>query len=359
MFQQTLLACAASLSLALTAAAEAAPCAPPRLLSSVPISLAHDGGMAIVPASLDGRPVKFQVDTGSVFSQVSRTPAESLRLTGLETARGQFDIAGRFSNEAARITTLTLGNMEADGFYVRLVPDPDFSPEPPFDGILATDMMVRYDIDLDFGHNRLNYFTPESCQSQNPQGANVYWAPKSLAVLPIPTLPGRAYVDVMLDGRKISALLDTGSEHSMMNPVLARELFGLTTGAPGMTPGEIVSDGATAKADFHTFSSLSLGGVRLTHIPVAIVRDAKTERDGEIHISRAIPDRFDLGQLLPDLTLGMDVLRQTHLYISFRNQRVYVSAADDGNGLPPAMATPNKLTVWHYGYEPLHPFIRY
>ena len=173
-----------------------------------------------------------------------------------------------------------------------------------------------------------------------------------MTVLPIPTLPGRAYVDVMLDGHKISALLDTGSEHSMMNPVLARKLFGLSANepgmtAPGMTPGEVVSDGATAKADFHTFSSLSLGAVSLSHIPIAIVRDAMTERDGEIHISRAVPDRFDLDRLLPDLTLGMDVLRQTHLYISFRNQRVFVSAADDGNGLPPAMATPNKLTVWH------------
>ena len=161
-------------------AAEAAPCAPPRLLSSVPMTLAHDGGMAIVSASLDDRPVKFQVDTGSIFSQVSRTPAQALGLTGLETARGQFDIAGRFSNEAARITTFTLGNMEADGFYVRLVPNPDFSAEPPFDGILATDMMARYDVDLDFGHHRLNYFTPPNLRYRCvPGGANVYWAPKS------------------------------------------------------------------------------------------------------------------------------------------------------------------------------------
>jgi predicted aspartyl protease len=352
MFQQTLLAFAASLTLA--SAAQAAPCAPPRLLNSVAMSLAHDDGMAIVSASLDGKPVKFQLDTGSIFSQISRTPAAALHLTGLETARGQFDIAGRFSSEAARITTLTLGNMEADGFYVRLVPDPDFSPEPPFDGILATDMMSRYDIDLDFAHHRLNYFAPDSCPA-----TNVYWAPKMLAVLPIPTLPGRAIVDVMLDGHKISALLDTGSERSMMNPELARKLFGLTTGAPGMTPGEVISDGATAKADFHTFASLSLGGVTLTHIPVAIVRDAETQRDGEIHISRDIPERYDLQRLLPDLTLGMDALRQTHLYISFRNQRVAVSAADDGNGSPPPADAPNKLTVWHFGYEPLHPFVRY
>ena len=344
----------ASLSMVLTGAAHAATCAPPRLLNSVPMSLVHDGGMAVVSASLDGRPVRFQLDTGSIFSQVSRTPAEAFHLTGLEIPHGQFDIAGRFSREAARITTFTLGDMEATGFYARLAPNPDFSPEPPFDGILATDMMARYDVDLDFGHQRLNYFEPEACQ-----GGNAYWAPKTLAVLPIPTLPGRAYVEVMLDGRKITALLDTGSEHSMMNPALARALFGLGEGAPGTTPGEVISDGATAKADFHTFSSLSLGAVRLTNIPVAIVRDAKTARDGEIHISRAIPERFDLSQLLPGLTLGMDALRQTHLYISFRNQRVYVSAADDGNGSAPAGGAPNKLTVWQFGYEPLHPFVRY
>ncbi|HKD48823.1 MAG TPA: pepsin/retropepsin-like aspartic protease family protein [Rhizomicrobium sp.] len=345
---------AASLSMVLTGAAHAADCVPPQLLNSVPITLAHGGGMPIVSASIDESPVKFLVDTGSIVSQVSYAPAAALRLTSLATPRGQYDISGRFSREAARITTFVLGNMQATGFYLRLVPDPDFSAEPPFDGILATDMMSRYDIDLDFGHRRLNYFAPEACQN-----AGIYWAPKALSMLPTPTLPGRAYVDVVLDGHKISALIDTGSEHSMMNPVLARNLFGLTPGSPDMTPGEIISDGATAKADFHTFPVLSLGELTLTNVPVAVVRDARTEDNGEYHISRTLRTQFDLHQLLPDLTLGMDVLRQTHLYISFRNQRIYVSRADDGAAQPPAMSEPNKLTVWHFGYEMLHPFIVY
>ncbi len=196
---------AASLSMVLTGAAYAADCVAPELLNSVPLTLAHDGGMPVVSASLDGKPVKLLIDTGSIVSQVSNVPAAALHLTSLATPRGQYDISGRFSHEAARITDLTLGNMEATGFYLRLVPDPNFSAEPPFDGILATDMMSRYDIDLDFGHSRLNYFSPETCQ-----GAGVYWAPKALAILPTPTLPGRAYVDVMLDGHKVSALIDTG-----------------------------------------------------------------------------------------------------------------------------------------------------
>ena len=338
----------------LTGAAYAADCVAPELLNSVPLTLAHDGGMPVVSASLDGKPVKLLIDTGSIVSQVSNVPAAALHLTSLATPRGQYDISGRFSHEAARITDLTLGNMEATGFYLRLVPDPNFSAEPPFDGILATDMMSRYDIDLDFGHSRLNYFSPETCQ-----GAGVYWAPKALAILPTPTLPGRAYVDVMLDGHKVSALIDTGSEHSMMNPALARKLFGLTPNSPGMVPGEVISDGAIADADFHTFPALSLGGLTLTNVRIAVVRDARTEDNGEYHIARTLPTQFNLNQLLPDLTLGMDVLRQTHLYISFRDQRVYVSRAEDGTGMPPAMSAPNKLTVWHFGYEMLHPFIVY
>ena len=342
-----------SLSLLLAGAAEAGPCAPPRLLNSVPFDLVR--GAAVVAATLDRHPVKFQIDTGSVFSQMARTPAASLGLTELELSHGQFDISGRFSNATARVTSMSLANMEATGFYVWVSPDPNDAAEPAFDGILATDMMTRYDIDFDFAHRRMNYFTPEACER-----AGVYWAPKALAVLPMPQYPGRPYVEVTLDGKKIRALIDTGSDHSMMNPVSAQRLFGLEEGSAGTAPGEVVSDGAVAKADFHTFATLSLGGITLKDVAVAIVRDRQTERDGEIFLSRAVPDRFPLHRLLPELTLGMDVLSRTHLYISFQDRLAYVSAAEDGEGALPAMAAPNKLTVWPFGYENLlHPFVRY
>src|SRR5262249_17974325 len=157
---------------------------------------------------------------------------------------------GRFSNDVARVTSMTFGNMEATGFYVRLVPDPNARPEPAQGGILATDMMTRYDIDLDFAHHALHYFAPQACEQAS--AADLWWVPKTAAVLPMAPYPGRAYVDVMLDGQKISALIDTGSNHSMMNPRLARKLFGLSEGAPGTVPGEVISDGAVAKADLHT-----------------------------------------------------------------------------------------------------------
>ena len=334
--------------------ADAADCAAPKLLNSVAMTPLDDGGMMVVTASVDGAPRRFLIGTGDIFSQVARTPAAGLHLVGLETFKGQFDVAGRFSNQVARVGDLTMGDMQATGFYTRISPDPDFTARPPFDGIIATDMMAHYDIDLDFANRTMNYFAPEQCR-----GAGVYWAPKNLAVLPMQNRPGRPVVPVMLDGRRIWALLDTGSEHTMLNPVMARKLFGLGPDSADMTPVEVVSDGVTAKAYRHGFSRLSLGGVVIDNPALAIVADATTASDREIYISRTQPNRFALSRLLPDMIIGMDVLSQTHLYISLENQRVYVSPAGDGTRLAQTVSAPSKLTVWPFGYEWHVPFVRF
>ena len=236
--------------------------------------------------------------------------------------------------------------MESGGFRIVVVPDPD-TAQAPFDGILGNNVMWRYDIDLDFAHQKLNFFTPEQCE-----GAGIYWSPGTITSVPIMAytgmeyadrspLPrmGEAYVPVTLDGHVIVALLDTRADRTFLNPDVADRLFGLK--ADSLEAGSVNDGGTLIKAGMHTFSRLSLGGLTAGNPRIAIPLDTMTERNKSFHASRTARDTFSLHEIIPDMVIGMDLLKHSHLYVAYQSDRVYVSAAGEG---PALNATPAKTT---------------
>ncbi len=108
-----------------------------------------------VRATIDGSPEKLLVGIGTIRTQLWHNTALKLDPTvGIESS--------------AACLGITLGSMEAGGFPVQVNPTSAFAPSA-FDGVLGADMMPRYDIDLDFAHRKLNYFSPEQCK-----GAGIY-----------------------------------------------------------------------------------------------------------------------------------------------------------------------------------------
>jgi hypothetical protein len=180
--------------------------------------------------------------------------------------------------------------------------------------VLGTDMMMRYDIDLDFAHQRMNYFTPEQCQS-----AGVYWAPNKVVSVKMAAYANVVFVPVILDGHTIVAALDTTADKTFLNPRLAEKLFGLTP--ESLTPGSVRDSGALMKAGVRRFSSLSFGGLSFNNPEIAIPFDTLSQNTREFHARKTARDTYHLSEFLPDMIIGMDVLKQTHLYISFQDRR--------------------------------------
>lgn len=357
MFKQTSVAFFALLSLSSAAAAQtaqaAAPqatgCARPGLVNSLPMEAVPGSDLLTVATTIDGSPEKLLIGIGDLSTQLWNAPAARLDLTILP--RGRFmDAGGRFSEGAARIGKFALGSMETGGFDMPVRPDPDFA-QAGFDGLLGTNMMQRYDIDLDFAHRQLNFFSPEQCQ-----GAGVYWSPAAVAAVQMVTYSGLVYVPVTLDGHRIVALLDTGADRTILNPQVASRLFGLEAGS--LQAVNVTNGGARIKAGMHTFSSLTLGGLTFDNPQIAIPFDIRSQNTHEFHASRVLRDTYNLSEFLPPMIIGMDVLKQSHLYISFQNQRIYVSAAGDGRVLDqPAPAGSHWFNVWRYGYDAYLPYI--
>ncbi|HEY4274485.1 MAG TPA: M56 family metallopeptidase, partial [Rhizomicrobium sp.] len=301
----------------------------PELLNSMTMEEVPGSNTMTVTASIDGVPQKLLVGIGDLSTRVWESPAAKMKLT--IRPHGRFmDAGGRYSEGVARVEDFTLASMKTGGFDVPVMPDPDFA-DAGFDGILGTNMMQRYDIDLDFANRKLNYFTPE----ETPR-AGIYWSSGATQAVDMVTYSGVVYVPVTLDGHRIIALLDTSADRSFLNPQTASKEFGLEPST--LEPGNVTNGGARIKAGLHTFSSLTIGGLTIANPKIGVPFDIQSQNTGQFHAVRAFRNRYNLSEFLPPMIIGMDVLRQSHLYISFQNKRIYISPAVQGGAweAPPA-----------------------
>ena len=75
---------------------------------------------------------------------------------------------------------------------------------------------------MDFGARRLTTFSPDHCQ-----GRVVYWPADRIAVVPITESHNLIIIPVTVDGHTLNAVMDTGSQYTVMNMEVANQLFGL------------------------------------------------------------------------------------------------------------------------------------
>jgi hypothetical protein len=138
---------------------------------------------------------------------------------------------------------------------------------------------------------------------------------------------GKITVPVSVQGHEISAVIDTSSSRTVMRRDIAELLLGLKPGADMQLDGEL-KDGKGQPVYGHTFSQISFagGGVTANNVPALILANSLTH---EINSGRVLGSWARSSDArIPDLTLGMDVLRQLHLYVVSHQGKVYVTSAE-------------------------------
>ena len=183
-------------------------------------------------------------------------------------------------------------SMEIAGAHVRnhefvLIPD-DILP-PSIDGILGPDILQVFDADFNFAASKLDLFSNDHCP-----GKVVYWTHDDYAVIPFKMDEGRhIQVDVQLDGKDVSAIIDTGSSRSLMSLETAEDMFKLDEKA------------LSAKNGHYPFKTLTLQGITVNNPDLILVPDDKSQIMG--------------GYREPRLILGMGVLRSSTSTLPIRS----------------------------------------
>jgi predicted aspartyl protease len=256
----------------------------------------------LVTLSANGVPVTLLLDTGAEWTIL--TPAAAKRV-GAETPRIEFQrqirgIGGSLGTREVELRSFTAGETAIPWRRVRVaqVNTPGvFSG--PLDGVLGADTLSSFDVDLDLPHHRLVFYTKQTCPGATPVWSQPF---TTLAVGRSPS--NHLFFPVMLDGRRISALIDTGAQVSVLS----------TRGAlaVGVTEAALARDratvtlGATAErvnSRMHRFSRLEVGGETL-HGPEFVVAD------------------FRLSDA--DVVLGIDFLSSRRLWLSYGSQQIFL-----------------------------------
>jgi predicted aspartyl protease len=258
-------------------------------------------GRVTIPVQFEGHDHRLMVDTGGYINTVTQ---QLIKEEGynVESSHG-VDLQGigiRRLKTYIEAKDFAIGNAHGSDFQFYV----DVFNNLFADGTLAPEILANYDVDFDFGHDKFNLIQPQHCP-----GRVVYWTRSPAAIVPMEILDKtHIRVPVIIDGKEIMATLDTGSTTSIVSMRVAARIFGIDEKTAGLQAlGTITVNGLPSPAYVYPFRSLALGSISMQEPYIQIVSDSVWNKD--------------------DLLLGIDALRQMHLYIAYGEKKLYATPA--------------------------------
>lgn len=275
--------------------------------STIPV-LMRDGH-ATVPAEIEGQVVGMVVDTGAGDSMVTPQAAARLGLRPIKDYPRSASLGGVDGGaffEVDRIHTMVLGGVTYRNIAMWQSAIGARMGKPTQDmvaGLLGADVLAHYDVALDEPANSLMLYTaPPGCGPIPPPGAtsdNARWS-----AVPIEVGDGdKLLVDVLVNGRPVRAILDSGAAGTLVDPAAARRV-GLATGGRTVAVGGIGEDRVTGTVQ--RVASLSVGGVKLADMPLLVA-------------DQSLPVLQEA-----DMLLGSALLARVPVMISYRSRTLWL-----------------------------------
>jgi len=315
----------------LPATAQAEDCTSAKLLATVRMQDAEpQSNIRTVPVILNGVTRPMVLDTGGAITQLSRDTIEELKLPQYSSSAAVYDINGRVSRRFALVKDLTFGDLHRNDAALMVWPE----AARPYAGELAQDLLQAYDVDVDFATGQLKMYakgTKDQCPG--PFG----WTATARAEMR--NKGWHLHIPVTLDGHTYDAIFDTGSRHTIMRLPAARRDFSLNADSPGMTPYRAINGDPLLNGSLHTFSKLSFGGIAFDQPEVLIIPDVMNRNADTSPIADRPVYRHNADLILPELSLGMDVLKHLHLFLAFGEQALYVAPGEAVPGATSRIST--------------------
>lgn len=306
-------------------------CGTLKLSNQVQLQFIDDGLRPLIPVRVDGHEQLFIFDTGNGITAIGERTAKSLDITVRNGGRyAMSDTLGNLQSRYASLSHFDFGKRTHGSLYMPIWPD----LETDMAGSFGLDFMVHYDTDIDFGTGIVRMFERDHCP-----GNVVYWQAPAVGVVPIAIQNGHVTVSVAVDGHPITAILDTGAENTTMTRQVARDVFGITESTQDREMSFELRHAGQAiqnKVLLHVFENLTFGDIAVKNAHV-LIRPDLVSTDNPFMSPSEVRARRGWGLKMPDMIIGMNILRKLHLYMAFGESRLYVSPASApaaGPGVP-------------------------
>lgn len=261
-------------------------------------------GRILVPVMINGRgPFRFIIDTGASHSALSPQLVATL---GLPLVEGG-DVALSGVTGSATVPTVRIELLEAGALRLvnRRLPVVAPSVLSRADGILGVEGLRNKRLDIDFRRDRVTI-----SQSKGKPAPDGYYT-----VLAQQRFGGLLIVDARVGRINARAVIDTGAERSLGNPVLESRLQ-RRANAKALSPRDTEVFGATDAVQSGrsvVSPTITIGNAELSNLEVTF---------GDLHVFKV----WDL-ESVPAVLLGMDLLGTAdHLIIDYRRSELQIKA---------------------------------
>jgi len=274
------------------------------LAASVPITFSRNH--VLLPVTVNGKARVFAIDTGAFTSAVSDgvVAEQGIKTFGIRDGVEIGDLGHETAKLYATLDEFIIGNQRARDARMMVM------KTEGVDGLVGPEYLRRFDLDFDFARQTLNLFRHHPCHDRA-----VYWTDDWFVVPMDVTDQGHIRVDVMLDGKPLRAMLDTGAAATIIGAPVAQSDFGVDMDHSNIEGAKMTpmsgANGGTLDALPWRFGGLRLSGINLKN-PVLGVSTESFHSD------------------YSSLLLGMDQLRKLHLYVAYDERKLYFSRANAG-----------------------------
>jgi len=287
------------------------------------------GQFVLVPVTLQGKNLWMILNTAQTRSGLLQSTVSALNLhphalpSDMQVVYGEQTITKQVS-----VDTLTLGSVRYRNELLDVVPeDPVVGTSTdgsvPVAGFLGSDLFVNVDFELDLAHRTLNLYSQDHCT-----GAVVYWSDTAAKIPTYRGGLGELYFPIEVEGRKIEAVISTGSAESSFRIDVAQRVFGFDEKSKN-------SRVATRNGERFVTMTLSTPGLSVPNAHLVLTQPMKwcavTHGSGDV-----VGYTGCLG--VHPLMLGRSVLEKLHLYFATQEQMLYVTPTDSETQPPVAPA---------------------
>ncbi|HET8996969.1 MAG TPA: retropepsin-like aspartic protease [Acetobacteraceae bacterium] len=256
--------------------------------------------LLVVPAEINGQPVRLLVDTGAERTMLTETAVQRLRLGRDSHQTRSLGIGGVSAHFDARVPGIWLGGTR---FPVERVAVGAFAlpelPGGPVDGLLGADILLAFDLDLNIPGQRLTLYRVRRCPTAVPP-----WP--ALEVAGVGARRDRMLVPITVNGVAGKAVLDTGAQTSAISLEMA-ERTGVSPATLNRDPKITVHGAAPApvQVPIQRFSRMTIAGEPVLYPRLAVV-----------------PTMGGLG----DGLVGADFIRGRRLWLAFPTGQMFIAA---------------------------------
>jgi predicted aspartyl protease len=196
-----------------------------QMIKNAELDVRFAGNRPLVEASINGKPVWLEVDTGAYTSTLFVGAAEQLGLKGYDTGYQLSGVGGEVEVLRADIADFALGATHVKGFAMNIAGGANMHGSVRGDdrtvvGLLGRDFLGLADVEFDLAAHKMRMLTFKDCGDRSL----AYWsdAPGFVEM-------GRSrsfkqeefYFPLKINGYQIRAVLDSGAGLSAVSPSVA------------------------------------------------------------------------------------------------------------------------------------------